>query len=359
MRTLAADVQATTSRSRRHRTTLHRLDGARSPVSGTTPYRRSGMENEEGAVVPGEPRTPAGHQLEFTASENPWAPTAVVAELNERTGIGLELIGLSEQEGGTSSAAYVRWPDGRQGALSRSTLPFERIRQSAGVLTAARDRGLPVPRHDLVLEVSDGMLAIVQERLPGRPLSRVRPESIEAMVAMNEAFAGLLADRPDIPAPPAFSPSRYSDGQWGGTLGQLGERGQRLLAGLRGPGDVYRMTGADLVHPDYGLGNILWDQQGRITGIVDWNGGAARGDRRFALLGLERNLAVEGDLYGAEPAGSTRLDELVTALIDPATLKTYRAHAAVEHAHRSIAEGLGPDRIARDLREAERQVLGE
>ena len=29
------------------------------------------------------------HRLEFTDSENPWAPTAVIAEINERTGSGL------------------------------------------------------------------------------------------------------------------------------------------------------------------------------------------------------------------------------------------------------------------------------
>jgi hypothetical protein len=40
------------------------------------------------------------HRLEFTASENPWGPTAVVAEINERTGSGLALVGLAEQASG-------------------------------------------------------------------------------------------------------------------------------------------------------------------------------------------------------------------------------------------------------------------
>lgn len=300
-------------------------------------------------------------RLEFTVSENPWAPTAVVAEINERTGSGLELVGLAEQAGGTSSAAFVRWPDGRQGALSRSQMPLERIRQSAEVVTAARKAGLPVPRHDLVLEASDGMLAIVQERLPGRPASQVRAEMIDTMVAMNESFAGLLADRPDVPPPPAFDPSRYGEAQWGGTIGRLGERGRRLLGHLEGltGGEVYRMTGGDLVHPDYGLGNILWDEQGRITGVVDWNWGAARGDRRFALLGLARNLAREGELYGAQPGASQRLDEILATLIDPATLRIYRAHMAVQVVHYTICDDRGPEHIEHALRQAERSMVEE
>ena len=64
------------------------------------------------------------HKLEFTLSENPWAPTAVVAEINDHTGSGLELVGLSDQVGGTSSAAFVEWPDGRQAALTRTTTPL-------------------------------------------------------------------------------------------------------------------------------------------------------------------------------------------------------------------------------------------
>lgn len=55
------------------------------------------------------------HSLKVTAAENPWAPAAVIAEINDRTGSGLELIGLAEQQGGVSSAAFVRWPDGRGG----------------------------------------------------------------------------------------------------------------------------------------------------------------------------------------------------------------------------------------------------
>lgn len=91
------------------------------------------------------------HHLEFTLSENPWAPTAVIEEINARTGAGLTLTGISGQAGGVSSAAFVRWPDGRDGALTRTRSPLARMRRTAAVLDMVRARGLPVPRHDLLL----------------------------------------------------------------------------------------------------------------------------------------------------------------------------------------------------------------
>ena len=125
------------------------------------------------------------HKLEFTLSENPWAPTAVVAEINDRTTSGLEVVGLADQVGGTSSAAFVRWPDGREAALTRTTTPLSVMRQTARVLEEARARGLPVPRHDLVMELSDGYVAVVQERMPGSQVSEVNPEVIDAFAALE------------------------------------------------------------------------------------------------------------------------------------------------------------------------------
>ena len=54
------------------------------------------------------------HKVEFRLSENPWAPTAVIEEVNARTGSGLVLTGLADQVGGSGSAAFVAWADGRE-----------------------------------------------------------------------------------------------------------------------------------------------------------------------------------------------------------------------------------------------------
>src|SRR4051794_39518139 len=108
------------------------------------------------------------HKLEFRLSENPWAPTAVIDEVNARTGSGLMLTGLADQVGGCSSAAFVAWPDGRESALTRTPTPLAVMRQTADVLNELRRHRLPVPAHQLVLELTDGYVAVVQERLPGR-----------------------------------------------------------------------------------------------------------------------------------------------------------------------------------------------
>lgn len=86
--------------------------------------------------------------------------------------------------------------------MTQATVPAARMRQTADVLEMARHRGLPVPRHELTVELDNGVVAVVQERLPGTQASHVDAEGVDALVAVNDRFAGLLADRPDVPIPP-------------------------------------------------------------------------------------------------------------------------------------------------------------
>lgn len=126
----------------------------------------------------------------------------LVALVNDHTDARLTLLGPAP--GGQVGAAYVRWPDGREGVLT--WVPggdVARVRQVGEVLRLARVRGLPVPSYDLVAEVP-GALAIVQERLPGTPPERVDRELVEAMVALNERCAGLLAGRTDVEVPDLY-----------------------------------------------------------------------------------------------------------------------------------------------------------
>ncbi len=296
------------------------------------------------------------HRIEFTESENPWAPTAVIAEINGRTGSGLELVGLAEQTGGTSSAAYVQWPDGRPGALTRTWTPLARMRLTADVVSMVRSHGLPVPRHDLVLELADGAVAVVQERMPGSHASHVDADVIDVMVAMNDRFAGLLTDHPDVPRPPAFPPP--GDHRWHETLGRYSDHSRRLLGRLTEMDRTcaVQMTGDDVVHLDYSVGNILFDEHGQITGVIDWNFGVARGDRRLALLGMKVHLTNEGDGYGAKPEAVDRLDQILADTIDPALLRLYWAHVTVHRVHWAIENNLPPERIGQELDLAERHL---
>jgi aminoglycoside phosphotransferase (APT) family kinase protein len=295
------------------------------------------------------------HRMEFTASENPWAPTRVVAEINEATGSGLELVGLAEQIGGVSSAAYVRWPDGRAGAITRPNVPLERMRQTAEVLSMLRAAGLPVPRHDLVMRLTDGKVTVVQERLPGEHVTHLDAGVVDEMVAMNERLAGLLVHRPDVPPPPAFPALAAGEHPWQETLGRYNQRSRRVLQRLLelDDGEPFEMIGDDVVHTDYSLGNVLFDEHGKISGIVDWNFGIARGDRRSALLGMRDHLVNEGDSHEGQQAAIDRLDEIFNATLDADLLHIYRVHRSVHSVHYSMSSGFRIEKIEHDLDVAE------
>ena len=293
------------------------------------------------------------HKLEFRLSENPWAPTAVIEEVNARTGSGLVLTGLADQVGGSSSAAFVAWADGRESAMTRTRTPLAVMRQTASVLNEVRSQGLPVPAHQLVLELSDGYVVVVQERMPGRHVSELNSTTAAAFVAMNDRFAGVLRDHPQVPRPRAFPDSTTT---FENTVGRLGERGRRLLGRLLevDGGRPFRMQGDDLVHTDYTPGNVLFDDAGTVSGVVDWNGGAVRGDRYYALLGLHWGS------IGRKTVGVEELKQVEEKLaqLSPATRRSYEAHWMVDQVHESILKGFSAERIEADVARAEK-IMGE
>ncbi|MFI9643443.1 hypothetical protein ACIG87_25910 [Micromonospora sp. NPDC051925] len=65
------------------------------------------------------------------------------------------------------------------------------------------------------------------------------------------------------------------------------------------------------------------------TGVVDWNLGASRGDRLFALIQtrIDREWFVRAtDADPVETAAAVHLDEILAHRIAPATLRLYWAH---------------------------------
>ncbi|MFD2078253.1 Phosphotransferase enzyme family protein [Actinopolymorpha cephalotaxi] len=300
------------------------------------------------------------HPLEFTLSENPWAPTKVVAEINQRTGDKLELTGLSDQVGGVSSAAYVRWPDGRAGVVTRPTIPLAYMHLTAEILRMVRAHGLPVPRYDVILQLADGMVTVVQERLPGKHVTRFSAGLIEEMVATNERFAGLLADRPDVPPPPQFPRLVAGEHPWEETLGRYDERSRRILERFLeiDDGEPFEMTGDDVVHTDFSFGNVLFDDHGTVSAVVDWNFGIARGDRRFALLDMRDNLVIERRSSEGFQEAVDRLDEILAATLGEDLLRIYRIHRSVHSVHRSISNGFRPEKIEYDLEAAQCRLDG-
>ena len=111
-------------------------------------------------------------------------------------------------QGTLGGAIFVDWPDGRRGVVTRylglhGTLAEAERLAELYWRTHASEACLS-PGHDLVVGLADGV-ALVQERLPGRPAAQVTPAVIDATVAANDRFAGLLADRPDVAEAPAVT----------------------------------------------------------------------------------------------------------------------------------------------------------
>ena len=102
------------------------------------------------------------------------------------------------------------------------------------------------------------------------------------------------------------------------------------------------MVGTDLVHVDLSAANVLFDENDRATAVVDWNLGAYRGDRLFALVQtrFDREWFVRSpDPDPVENAAAAHLDEILLNRISPATLRVYWARWMLHHLSRAIRSG--------------------
>lgn len=266
----------------------------------------------------------------------------LVHELNAQAGCGLTVVEVIDR--GQSGAVFVRWPDGRDSVVTTAFGTIARMRQTAEVLEEVRAQGLPVPRHEFLFEVSPGTVAVVQERLPGRPLARADVATVDAVVAINERFAGLLADRPEVPGP-ILSLGRPDDPVPAETVERYSERARRLVERIRhaGRSGGSESTRSDLVHVDLTVPNLLFDDAGMITGVIDWNYGVARGDRRYGLVKLLHTLAFAARADDAEAVPTTdaldHLDRLVRDRIPSALLRRYWAHHTLTMLYSSLRWG--------------------
>lgn len=159
----------------------------------------------------------------------------LLAEVNAATGAGLRLLGASEH-GESGGAGFVEWPDGRDAVVTRSPLDLAAARLTADVLAAGQAQGLPVPRHDLIVALGDGGVAVVQQRLAGRPSSWVDAGVVEAMVDTNDRFAGVLADRPDVAIPALYLRHSAPVAPRHQVLHAYSARARRLLSRIRAVG---------------------------------------------------------------------------------------------------------------------------
>jgi hypothetical protein len=167
---------------------------------------------------------------------------------------------------------------------------------------------------------------------------------VDAAVAMNERFAGLLADRPEVPGP-ILSLGRPDDPVPAEAVEDHSERARRVVELIRhaGRSGASEITRGDLVHVDLTVPNLLFDDTGMITGVVDWNYGVARGDRRYAMVKLLHTLAFAARSDDADAAPTTaaldHLDRLVRQEIPGPVLRRYWAHHTLTMLYSSLRWG--------------------
>ncbi|MEU5870628.1 phosphotransferase [Glycomyces sp. NPDC047369] len=269
---------------------------------------------------------------------------ALIAAINRRTGADLTATGRA-LFGKLGGAVYAERPDGRPAVVTCFTGPPDEADRTAGLLNDARDQGLPVPRHELVVHLDDGV-HFVQERLPSAPPTPLNPARIEAIVAINDRFANALAARPDIPEPPQARP-RTPDPRHR-ALADHSPRSRRVLDRiLRAIEPPPPAPAADLVHIDLSGANVLFDEHGTATAVVDWNLGAYRGDRHFALVQtrFDREWFVRSPAPDpAETAAAHRLDTLLTERVPAPLLRRYWAQWMLHHLPRALRTAT-PDTI--------------
>jgi aminoglycoside phosphotransferase (APT) family kinase protein len=263
----------------------------------------------------------------------------VVSALNRRTGAGLRIVGRAA-EGELGGAIYAEWPDGRPAVVTRFLASLAEAERTAEVLAYVRDRGIPVPRHDLVVDLDDGVV-FVQERLPSAPPRRLTPARIEAIVEINDRFAGALAARSDVPVRLLCLDRSGDPFPRHEVLRAHSARSRRVLDEVLriGQREPREMVGNDLVHVDLTAANVLFDENDRATAVVDWNLGAYRGDRLFALVKtrFDREWFVRSpDADPVENAAAARLDDILAERIAPATLRMYWAHWMLYQLHWAI-----------------------
>lgn len=212
----------------------------------------------------------------------------VLRELADITGLVLTWDGACP--GGQVGASYVRWPDGHRSVLTCAG-DAAPARQACALLEVARSSGVPAPRYELVQELPSAVV-IVQELLPGRPPATVGRRTVESMVAVNRRCRGLLAGRHDLPAPSLYLLADGPGFCLHEPLARYDRRTAQLLAEIHeiGAAGPEHLSGDDLIHLDFHPENVLIDDAGTVTGVVDWDA-IGRGNGDFDLITLRFDLA--------------------------------------------------------------------
>ena len=283
---------------------------------------------------------------------------AILEAVNSKTQADLVLVGRSE-EGTSGGALYVAWPDGRQSAVTIFLGRAAHAQQTASLLELARSRGLLVPRHELIVDTDHGAF-VVQERLAGSPPAAVTTAVMDAVVDINDGFAHLLRDRPDVEQLPLCLSQSGDPYPRHEVLAAHSSRSWNVLAAIRAIGaeGPIGLDGDDLLHIDLDLSNVLFDTDGAVTGVIDWNLGAYRGDRNLALVKtrFEQEWSLHEPRSDPVRAEAVRhLDAVLEERVSPRDLRRYWAHRLLYQLHWAL-QSMPPEVVDWHLDVAEERL---
>lgn len=266
----------------------------------------------------------------------------VIARISREAGTAMTLTGRAS-EGTSGGAIYVDLEDGRPAVVTRFLGSVERARQTASVLARASSDGLPVPLPSAVVAVGTQVF-LVQQRMSGSPPTAVTPQVMDAVVAVNDVFADILIDHPSVPVLPLCLSRSGDPHPRHEVLAQHSRRSRRVLEAIRDVGRHHpgEMTGHDLLHIDLDLSNVLVDEAGIVTAVVDWNLGAYRGDRHLALIKtrFEQEWALHEPLVDPMVVSAARhLDQLIEQRVTSSDRQRYWAHRLLYQLHWILQSG--------------------
>lgn len=245
----------------------------------------------------------------------------VLRELNQRAGVQLALEGPCP--GGQVGAAYVRWDDGRRSVLKwRPGTSLHALQQGPLAVTEILEAaGYPVPATELAIQLDDAV-ATIQELLPGKPIERLDGSGLDQALALNNLQAGQLAEHPTIPHPNLYLREDGPGFCLHGPLREFRPRSKALDRWITATDSPDFLSGDDAVHLDFHPSNLL-AVDGKITGVIDWDG-AARGDRRLDLVTLRFGIHADNPV----PSVVQRLDALLDTFPDE-VLRPLWAHMSL------------------------------
>ena len=256
--------------------------------------------------------------------------SCLVGAIAAAGGPNLELV--ERLGGGAVGAFIVRRNDGAEFVLTasqplRSGVEPGQFDMARALMDVARSHGVPAPRYVETIVLGDGGVAVLQERVVGVPVVDVSPVLVERVVDLAEMRRGILGGTPYAQRPcPLFLVSSGPGFCHHGPLRQHTVATRDLVARIEAVGAEVgdSITGSDLVHLDYHLGNVLVapDDPDRVVAIVDWDGARA-GDIALDLT------ILRFDLSWRAPSLGTEVERHLQAATDPQRFQQAWAHASL------------------------------